>query len=125
MIRIGVIGLGWWGKQIVTCLEDSSRFKVVAGCDIDTHMAVPFATAKKFDLIHDYKTLLTRPDVDAIAVVTPHLLHEDMAVAALAAGKHVFCEQPLPLTQPSAEPPIPPRPNNGDLLATRHQLPSH
>ena len=43
MIRIGVIGLGWWGKQIVTCLAESPRFKVVAGCDIDHNMAAPFA----------------------------------------------------------------------------------
>ncbi len=79
MIRIGIIGLGWWGKQIVTCLAESPRFKVVAGCDIDTRMAVPFAAAHKFDLVDDYKTLLKRSDVDAVAVVTPHLLHEEMA----------------------------------------------
>lgn len=35
MMRIAIIGLGWWGKQIVTCLADCPRFKVVAGCDID------------------------------------------------------------------------------------------
>ena len=103
MIRIGIIGLGWWGKQIVTCLADSARFKVVAGCDIDTGMAAPFAAAKKFDLTDDYKALLARPDVDAVAVVTPHLLHEEMTVAAFAAGKHVFCEKPLALTTASAE----------------------
>src|SRR4249920_1775208 len=79
MIRIGIIGLGWWGKQIVTCLSDSPRFKVVAGCDIDTKMAKPFAATHHFDLTEDYKALLNRPDVDAIAVVTPHLLHEEMA----------------------------------------------
>ena len=83
MIRIGVIGLGWWGKQIVTCLAESPRFKVVAGCDIDTKMAAPFAAAHKFDLVDDYKALLKRPDVDAVAVVTPHLLHEEMAIAGL------------------------------------------
>jgi predicted dehydrogenase len=103
MIRIGIIGLGWWGKQIVTCLADSARFKVVAGCDIDTGIAAPFTAAKKFDLTDDYKALLARPDVDAVAVVTPHLLHEEMAVAAFAAGKHVFCEKPLALTTASAE----------------------
>ena len=53
MIRIGIIGLGWWGKQIVMCLADSPRFKVVAGCDIDTKMAAPFAAAHKFDLTDD------------------------------------------------------------------------
>jgi predicted dehydrogenase len=103
MIRIGIIGLGWWGKQIVKCLSGSPRFKVVAGCDIDTKMAAPFAAQFKFDLTDDYRTLLKRLDVDAIAVVTPHLLHEEMAVAGLTAGKHVFCEKPLALTTAGAE----------------------
>ena len=103
MIRIGIIGLGWWGKQIVTCLTDSPRFKVVAGCDIDAKMAVPFAAANKFDLTDDYTVLLNRPDIDAVAVVTPHLLHEEMTVTAIGAGKQVFCEKPLALTTASAE----------------------
>jgi predicted dehydrogenase len=66
-------------------------------------MAAPFAAAHKFELTDDYKTLLTRPDIDAIAVVTPHALHEEMAIAAFAAGKQVFCEKPLALTTASAE----------------------
>jgi predicted dehydrogenase len=103
MIRMGIIGLGWWGKQIVTCLAGSPRFSVVAGCDIDRTMAGPFAAANKFDLFDNYKDLLQRPDVDGIAVVTPHALHEQMAVAAFAAGKQVFCEKPLALTTASAE----------------------
>src|SRR5471032_3206644 len=103
MIRIGIIGLGWWGRQIVTCLAESPRFTVVAGCDIDSKLAAPFAAAHKFDLTGDYKTLLTRADLDAIAVVAPHLLHEEMATAAFAAGKQVFCEKPLALTAASAE----------------------
>jgi predicted dehydrogenase len=103
MIRIGIIGLGWWGKQIVTCLAESPRFKVVAGCDIDGTMAAPFAAKHKFDLVDDYKMLLKRSDLDAVAVVTPHLLHEQMAIAAFEAGKQVFCEKPLALTTASAE----------------------
>jgi predicted dehydrogenase len=103
MIRIGIIGLGWWGKQIVTCLKESPRFKVVAGCDVDHNMAAPFARTHDFDLVTDYRDLLTRTDIDAIAVVTPHALHEEMAIAAFAAGKQVFCEKPLALTTASAE----------------------
>jgi predicted dehydrogenase len=103
MIRIGIIGLGWWGKQIVTSLAHSPRFKLVAGCDIDIAMAEPFAAAHDFDLTGDYRDLLKNPDIDAVAVVTPHALHEEMAVAAFAAGKQVFCEKPLALTTASAE----------------------
>jgi len=103
MIRIGIIGLGWWGKQIVTCLADSPRFKVVAGCDINHNAVAPFAATNDFDLVVDYKDLLERTDVDAVAVVTPHLLHEEMAIAALRAGKQVFCEKPLALNTASAE----------------------
>ena len=103
MIRIGIIGLGWWGKQIVSCLRESPRFKVVAGCDIDHNTVAPFTAANGFDLVVDYRDLLKRPDIDAVAVVTPHLLHEEMAVAAFAAGKQVFCEKPLALTAASAE----------------------
>jgi predicted dehydrogenase len=102
MIRIGIIGLGWWGKQIVACLSESPRFKVVAGCDIDHNNVAPFAAANGFDLVGDYRDLLKRSDVDVIAVVTPHALHEEMAIAAFAAGKQVFCEKPLGLTAASA-----------------------
>ncbi|MEI9803825.1 MAG: Gfo/Idh/MocA family oxidoreductase [Pseudolabrys sp.] len=103
MIRIGIIGLGWWGKQIVTCLAASPRFKVVAGCDIDHNAVAAFAATHGFDLVHDYRMLLDRADIDAVAVVTPHALHEEMAVAAFAAGKQVFCEKPVALTAASAE----------------------
>jgi predicted dehydrogenase len=103
MIKIGIIGLGWWGKQIVSSLAHSPRFKVVAGCDIDTAIAEPFAASHEFDLTGDYRDLLKNPDVDAVAVVTPHALHEEMAIAAFAAGKQVFCEKPLALTAASAE----------------------
>ena len=94
MIRIGIIGLGWWGKQIVTCLAHSPRFKVVAGCDIDGEMAEPFTAAHGLDLVRDYRDLLKNPEIDAVAVATPHALHEEMAIAAFQAGKQVFCEKP-------------------------------
>jgi predicted dehydrogenase len=103
MIRIGVIGLGWWGKQIVTCLADSPRFKVVAVCDVDHNMAAPWAAERNLDLTRDYRDLLKPSDIDAIAVVTPHALHEEMAIAVLSAGKQLFCEKPLALTEASAE----------------------
>ena len=121
MIRIGIIGLGWWGKQIVTCLAESPRFKIVAGCDIDTKMAAPFAASHKFDVYADYKSLIRRSDVDAVAVVTPHLLHEEMAIAALQAGKQVFCEKPLALTAASADRILAANAKAGGVLGIGHE----
>jgi predicted dehydrogenase len=121
MIRLGVIGLGWWGKQIVGCLADSPRFKVVAGCDIDHNTVAPFAAAKGLDLVVDYRDLLKRSDVDAVAVVTPHLLHEEMAIAALAAGKQVFCEKPLALNTASAERILAASAKAGGVLGIGHE----
>jgi predicted dehydrogenase len=121
MIRIGIIGLGWWGKQIVTCLAHSPRFEVVAGCDIDSEMAEPFAAAHNFDLTGDYRTLLKNPKVDAVAVVTPHLLHEEMALAALAAGKQLFCEKPLALNTASAERILEASARAGGVLGIGHE----
>jgi predicted dehydrogenase len=121
MIRIGIIGLGWWGKQIVTCLAESPRFKVVAGCDIDTRTAAPFAASHKFDLTGDHRSLVRRTDIDAIAVVTPHLLHEEMTIAALEAGKQVFCEKPLALTAASAERILDASSKAGGVLGIGHE----
>jgi predicted dehydrogenase len=121
MIRIGIIGLGWWGKQIVTCLAESPRFKVVAGCDVDHNMAAPFARQHGFDLVTDYKDLVRRDDLDAIAVVTPHLLHEEMATAALNAGKQVFCEKPLALNTASAERILAASAKQGGVLGIGHE----
>jgi len=121
MIRIGIIGLGWWGKQIVTCLSESPRFKVVAGCDIDTAMAAPFAAKYGFDLTDDYRALLRRADLDAVAVVTPHALHEEMALAVIASGKQLFCEKPLALTAASAERILAASAKAGGVLGIGHE----
>jgi predicted dehydrogenase len=102
MIRIAVIGLGWWGRQIVTCLAGSARFRVVAGFDVDRPSAEPFAAANEFSLAESFEAALARPDVDAVAIVTPHAQHEAQVLAALSAGKQVFCEKPLALSAASA-----------------------
>jgi predicted dehydrogenase len=102
MIRIAVVGLGWWGKQIVTCLADSERFRVVAGHDVNPSATAGFAAECGLDLAASFDDVLRRTDVDAVAIVTPHAQHEAQVLAALAAGKQVFCEKPLALSAASA-----------------------
>jgi predicted dehydrogenase len=103
LIRIAVVGLGWWGKQIVTCLAGSARFRVVAAFDVNPEPVAAFAQEHGVPLADSYEAVLKPPDVDAVAVVTPHAEHEAQVLAAVAAGKEVFCEKPLALSAASAE----------------------
>jgi predicted dehydrogenase len=95
-VKIGVIGLGQWGKEITTELAKMPSANVTAICDTYeayVNRAAKIATnAKTFA---DYKQLLASPDVEAVIVATPSHLHKEIALAAIAAGKHVYCEAPL------------------------------
>jgi len=107
-INVGVIGLGQWGREILTQLHklntDPAREKknnspVVAICD--TYKGV-FKKALKDSpeaasatTYEDYKQLLADPKVQAVIIATPTGTHKEIVLAALAAGKHVYCEAPL------------------------------
>ena len=76
------------------------RSLVVAGADIDEGHLARFRTEHGGELYTaaDYRRLLDRKDIDAIAVTSPDNFHQEHAVAALQAGKHVFCEKPLAIS---------------------------
>src|SRR5213595_886836 len=104
MIRIGVIGYGYWGPNIVRNLRGLEGCEVAGVCDLNaaalkrasqTHPGVP-VTANPADL-------LTSTEIDAIAVVTPVSTHFELAKAALENGKHVFVEKPFTSTTHQAE----------------------
>lgn len=102
-LRTAVIGLGWWGRQIVMCLKESPRFRVTHGVDVAPASAADFAKANGFELHDSLEAILTRTDIDAVVIATPHRQHEAQALAVLAAGKQLFCEKPLTLTAAGAE----------------------
>ena len=62
-----------------------------------------FADETGIPLLDSYEKALEDPDVDAVILVTPHSQHEDQVMAALAAGKQIFCEKPLSLTKDSVQ----------------------
>ncbi len=99
-LRIGVIGIGGLrGGLKRHWHHPDGRSIVVAGADISEQELdkfrneYPDAFAAK-----DYNELLTREDIDAIAVLTPDFCHEEQVTAAFKAGKHVFCEKPLAIS---------------------------
>ena len=104
MIKVAVIGLGWWGRHMVKCLQSGdSGFDLVRVVDVNLDGAKDFAAEKNVPLSGDYQDVLDDADVDAVILTTPQQTHEDQIVAGAAAGKHVFCEKPLTMTKAGAE----------------------
>ncbi|PYI56966.1 Gfo/Idh/MocA family protein [Paenibacillus flagellatus] len=99
-IRIGVIGLGWRAGVTKYWHQPNGRSVVVAGADADPARLGKFRERinPDADVTLDYRELLERKDIDAIVVMTPDRCHDEHAVAALEAGKHVYCEKPLAIT---------------------------
>lgn len=102
-LRIGIIGAGnrcalgkhWHkpdGRSILVGFSDLLPERVDAACD---RMELP---RKEFFVTPDYRELLARDDVDAVAICSPDDCHEEHAIAAMEAGKHVYCEKPMAIT---------------------------
>nr|WP_235782103.1 Gfo/Idh/MocA family oxidoreductase [Paenibacillus senegalensis] len=101
-VRIGVIGLGWRAEVTKYWHNPFPGGKsiVVAGADNNPERLGKFRDKVNpdADVMLDYRELLERSDIDAVAIMTPDHCHEEHAVAALNAGKHVYCEKPLAIT---------------------------
>jgi|TARA_B100000315_G_scaffold204911_1_gene198494 predicted dehydrogenase len=103
MLNAAVVGMGWWGKQIVTSLAGSEKINIVRGVDVNLDAASGFAATHGLDLGQSFEDVLADPSVDAVILVTPHQLHEEQVLAAAAAGKQIFCEKPLALNAEAAK----------------------
>ena len=99
-LRIGVIGAGGRGRLARHAHRPEEGVRLVAGCDIRDEALDAFKEAYGPDvfLTRDYRELLDRADVDAVFVTTPDYCHQEHAVAACRAGKHVYCEKPMAIT---------------------------
>src|SRR5689334_3744732 len=101
---IGVIGCGYWGPNLLRNFAENEAAELRWICDVDeTRLA---AMARRYPAARptsDFNDLISDPDVDAIAVVTPVATHFPIASAALRAGKHVLIEKPLTASVAEAE----------------------
>jgi len=104
MIRIGVIGYGYWGPNIVRNLRSIDGCEVATVCDRSPGALKRVAQAyPDVAITADASELMTSPKIDAIAVVTPVNTHFELAKAALEHGKHVFIEKPFTASTAQAE----------------------
>jgi len=95
-VKIGVIGLGPWGREIVNTLARLPQAEVAAVCDNYPAMVKRTASiAPAAAQTDDYKTILANKDISTVVISTATHQHKDIVIAALQAGKHVYCEAPL------------------------------
>ena len=104
LIKFGVVGYGYWGPNVVRNLERLDETKVVAVCDKSAAARRKVEKAYPDVLVTDDSgVLMSSPEIDAIAVVTPVWTHYALAKAALENGKHVFVEKPFTSNSAQAE----------------------
>lgn len=104
MIRVGVIGYGYWGPNVVRNFHNTEGFRLEAVCDKSPdslHKARK--SYPELTLTQDAVEMIRSRDIDVVAVVTPAWTHFQLAKAALENGKHVFVEKPFTWNSAEAE----------------------
>jgi predicted dehydrogenase len=101
-ITVGCIGVGWQGEGNLNAFLGLDDCRVVAICDVDeNHLNKAVATVNQrygntdCKAYRDFRELIARPDIDAVAISTPDHWHSIPAILAAKAGKDIFCEKPL------------------------------
>jgi predicted dehydrogenase len=96
-----MIGVGNRGSHLLRGVLTQPNVRVAAVCDIKPDRLDKAATAASRDnakTLTDWRKVLDMKDVEAVYIATPPYLHSEMAIAALQAGKHVYCEKPIGVT---------------------------
>ena len=110
-IGVGVIGTGFIGKAhsiaysaVSSVFGAGLRPTLEIVCDLSPEPAPDRAADLGFDRYTDqWQKLIDDPGVELISICAPNALHRDMSVAALEAGKHVWCEKPMAMSLTDAE----------------------
>jgi predicted dehydrogenase len=110
MIKVGLIGIGGMGRMHFNCYQNNPNAQIVAICDVDSaklrgdwsgiSLNLDDTKSERVDLsgIETYsqiEEILAHPDIDLIDICLPTPLHAPTSIAAMRAGKHVFCEKPM------------------------------
>jgi predicted dehydrogenase len=102
-VGIALIGMGWWGQKMLTVLQAApADICVVRAVEPNIETVKAKCAEKGIPLSARYADALNDVAVEAVVLATPHALHEAQLAAAVAAGKHVFCEKPLALSKAGA-----------------------
>jgi predicted dehydrogenase len=125
-VRVGVVGLGYWGPNLARNLAAIPGCELAWLCDADEHarerLASSFPNARTSGELND---LLDDARLDAVVLATPVPTHAELAIAVADAGKHCFVEKPLATTAADAERAVAAAERAGTVLMVGHLLEYH
>lgn len=98
MIRAAIVGLGWWGQNLVNSVLASPAIRFTTAHTRTQSTASPFCAETGLRWVGSLDAILEDPDIDAVAFATPHTQHPEQVVRSARAGKHVFVEKPFSLS---------------------------
>ncbi len=103
-LKMGVVGYGYWGPNVVRNFYNSANATVVSVCDLSPKSLQRVRrTYPSMQVTTDPTDILSSPEIDAVAIVTPISHHFLLAKKALENGKHVFVEKPFTANVSQAE----------------------
>lgn len=103
MIRVAVIGCGYWGTNLLRNFSESEECVLAGASDlVPEHLEVAKRRYPGLTTSTDAISLIEDPEIDAVAIATPVSTHYDLALRTLRAGKHVLVEKPLAATSDEA-----------------------
>ena len=103
MITAGIVGVGWWGQNLVNASAGAENIEFIAGAVRNPDKVQEYADEKGLSLHTSLDAMLAEADIDAVVLATPHSLHVEQMLAAIEAGKHVLSEKPFTMTKADAE----------------------
>jgi predicted dehydrogenase len=121
MIRIGVVGYGYWGPNLVRNFAETPGAEIAAVADLDTNKLT--TVKRRFPAVQtttNFNDLLHDASIDAVAIATPVNTHYELAMAALKAGKHVWVEKPMTETFEQAQRLVEEAERRGKVLHVDH-----
>lgn len=102
-LGVGIVGLGYWGPNLIRNFSASPAFELRALCDLSDERRAWAAAQFDVPVLADFDDLLATPGIDAVVIATPPQTHAQMALAALEADKHVLVEKPLATSSVDAD----------------------
>lgn len=104
MLRVGIIGYGYWGPNLARNFSNHPNFKLVRIADLDAERrAAAGAAFREVEIVSDARMLCSDADIDVVVIATPVFTHHELARQALMNGKHVWVEKPMTSTSEQAK----------------------